>query len=211
MKIRRSFIYLAASILLAACCEKPKSVEKLTREIIEFTDGEAIWYGDDGNTEVSDMWNIRLYTDMERDDAGNPVGPGQMIQLSCNTGRDTELNTDNLRGLYVAPEDEYDYAPGTFNPGYLVEIELPDGYISAPAMSYFGDLEDGSTELAPDFLKDGSVNVKINADGTFTIEGSMTSETGITRDFTYTGELVILDKLKAKKISGFSYLSRKLR
>lgn len=199
--------------MLAVSCEKPEPVVNNTREVIEFTDGEAIYYGDDGNTEVSDMWNIRLYTDMERDEAGNPFGPGQMIQISCNTGRDTEANPDNLRGLYVAQEDEYDYAPGTFNPGYLVEIELPDGYISAPAMSYFGEFEADSSVPTPDFLNAGKVSIRVNADGTFTIEGSMTSEMDITRDFTYTGELVIIDKISAKlKLSQNRYcLSRKVR
>lgn len=186
--------------MLAASCEKQAPVvEETTREIIEFTDGEAIWYGDDGNTEVSDMWNIRLYTDMDRDEAGNPVGPGQMIQISCNTDQDTKANADNLRGVYVTPSDEYDYSPGTFNPGYLVEIEIPGGYISAPAMSYFGELEEGSTEPAPEFLEEGSVSVEINADGTFTIEGSMTTESAISKDFTYTGELVIIDKPGVQK------------
>ena len=199
MKIRQSLIYLAAATLLAASCEKQAPVVETTREIIEFTDGEAIYYGDDGNTELSDMWNIRLYTDMDRDEAGNPVGPGQMIQISCNTGRDTEANADNLRGLYVTPSDEYDYSPGTFNPGYLVEIEIPGGYISAPAMSYFGELAEGSAEPAPEFLEEGSVSVEINADGTFTIEGSMMTESAISKDFTYTGELVIIDKLIAQK------------
>ena len=186
--------------MLAASCEKQAPVvEETTREIIEFTDGEAIWYGDDGNTEVSDMWNIRLYTDMDRDEAGNPVGPGQMIQISCNKDQDTKANADNLRGVYVTPSDEYDYSPGTFNPGYLVEIEIPGGYISAPAMSYFGELEEGSTEPAPEFLEEGSVSVEINADGTFTIEGSMTTESAISKDFTYTGELVIIDKPGVQK------------
>lgn len=199
MKIRQSLIYLAAATLLAASCEKQAPVVETTREIIEFTDGEAIYYGDDGNTELSDMWNIRLYTDMDRDEAGNPVGPGQMIQISCNTGRDTEANADNLRGLYVTPSDEYDYSPGTFNPGYLVEIEIPGGYISAPAMSYFGELAEGSAEPAPEFLEEGSVSVEINADGTFTIEGSMMTESAISKDFTYTGDLTIIDKLIAQK------------
>lgn len=186
--------------MLAASCEKQAPVvEETTREIIEFTDGEAIWYGDDGNTEVSDMWNIRLYTDMDRDEAGNPVGPGQMIQISCNTDQDTKANADNLRGVYVTPSDEYDYSPGTFNPGYLVEIEIPGGYISAPAMSYFGELAEGSAEPAPEFLEEGSVSVEINADGTFTIEGSMMTESAISKDFTYTGELVIIDKPGVQK------------
>ena len=186
--------------MLAASCEKQAPVvEEPTREIIEFTDGEAIWYGDDGNTEVSDMWNIRLYTDMDRDEAGNPVGPGQMIQISCNTDQDTKANADNLRGVYVTPSDEYDYSPGTFNPGYLVEIEIPGGYISAPAMSYFGELAEGSAEPAPEFLEEGSVSVEINADGTFTIEGSMMTESAISKDFTYTGELVIIDKPGVQK------------
>ena len=186
--------------MLAASCEKQAPVvEETTREIIEFTDGEAIWYGDDGNTEVSDMWNIRLYTEMDRDEAGNPVGPGQMIQISCNTDQDTKANADNLRGVYVTPSDEYDYSPGTFNPGYLVEIEIPGGYISAPAMSYFGELAEGSAEPAPEFLEEGSVSVEINADGTFTIEGSMMTESAISKDFTYTGELVIIDKPGVQK------------
>ena len=200
MKIRQSLIYLTAATMLAASCEKQTpAVEEPTREIIEFTDGEAIWYGDDGNTEVSDMWNIRLYTDMDRDEAGNPVGPGQMIQISCNTDQDTKANADNLRGVYVTPSDEYDYSPGTFNPGYLVEIEIPGGYISAPAMSYFGELAEGSAEPAPEFLEEGSVSVEINADGTFTIEGSMMTESAISKDFTYTGELVIIDKPGVQK------------
>lgn len=158
-----------------------------------FTDAEAIYYADDGNTGISDMWNIILTTDMERDALGNPIGPGKMLQISCNTARESGMSADCLEGVYVAPSAEYDYSVGTFNPGSMVSVGIPEGSIETPAMSYFGDLLSGSSDFVPDLLREGHAVVDINDDGTFTIEGTLIGQMFLKRNFTYTGDMKAID------------------
>lgn len=196
MTLRQSFILLTAGAALSWGCENPGPDEtpappsaKPTVETIVFTDAQAIYFGDDGNTGISDMWYIRLYTAMEQDVSGNPVGPGQLMQISCNTPQDSGLTTDCLEGVYSEPSGIDDFSSGTFNPGYMISVDLPDGKIEAPVMSYFGDIFAGRTDFVPDLLKDGYVIIDINNDGTYTIEGTLTGHMLQKRNFTYTGIL----------------------
>lgn len=200
MKLRRFIFFLAASALFAAGCDNSVSEEPVAPPFIEavaetivFSDAEAIYYGDDGNTGVSDMWLIRLYSDMEHDQSDNPLGPGQMIQISCNTYRIYEIQTDCLEGFYSTPSGSDDYSSGTFNPGYIIRIELPDSSIEGPAMSYFAEFAANSSDFIPDLLREGYVSVDINTDGTFIIEGTMIGQMFLKRNFTYTGDIRTID------------------
>ena len=199
MTFRQSLIMLAVGAVLSWSCDSKDSVESTAPgddapETIEFSAAQAIYYGDDGGTGLSDMWCIRLYTDMEQDESGNPVGPGQLMQISCNTSQESKLTIDCLEGVFSEPSGTDDYSVGTFNPGYMLSIDMPDGTIEAPAMSYFGDVVDGSTEFVADLLNEGYVAIDINSDGTFTIEGVLTGEALVDRYFTYTGILETIDK-----------------
>lgn len=200
MTVRRLLCFLTATSLLAWGCGSKEHAEPAAPPFVEavpettvFTDAEAVYYGDDGNTGISDMWNIILTTDMEHDALGNPLGPGKMLQISCNTSREQEMSSDCLEGVYVAPSADYDYSIGTFNPGSMVSVDIPGGSLEAPAMSYFGDLSSGSQDFVPDLLREGHTVVDINDDGTFTIEGTLIGQMFLKRNFTYTGELRAID------------------
>jgi len=205
MTFRQTIILLMVCAALSWSCDNQDPVEttvppfvEAVAETIVFTEAQAIYFGDDGNTGVSDMWYIRLYTDMEQDMSGNPVGPGQLMQISCNTPQETGITTDCLEGVYIEPSGIYDYSSGTFNPGYMISIDLPDGKIETPAMSYFADITDGSTDFTPELLREGHIIVDINKDGTYTIEGTLTGQTFRKRNFTYTGPLESIDESSAR-------------
>jgi hypothetical protein len=187
MTLRKSIFFLLVSVLLSAGCDKPDAVEpappfvETEAQSIVFTSAEAIYYGDDGNTGVSDMWNIRLY------------GDGQMMQLSCNTLLHSEMDAEDLEGVYEAPSADGDYSPGTYSPGYMISIELPDETIEGPALSWFGTLDSNGSDYIPELLREGFAYVDINADGTFTIHGTMVGHSFLKRNFTFTGEMEAID------------------
>lgn len=187
MTIGRSLIFLALSALLACGCgnevvppEPPPPFVEAEAKIIEFTSAQAYYYGDDGNTEQSDMWNLRLSC------------PECFVQISCNTLLADELTPDCLVGYYTASSKDGYYSPDSFNPGYILKIELPDETIEGPAMSYFGQ-HTLTGEVNVDLLREGFVNIDMNSDGTFVIEGSMVGQKFLKRNFIFEGDLDFID------------------
>lgn len=187
MTVRRFILCLILSAVFAVGCDKhgrtgtaPAFIEAVPETIV-FTSAEAVYYGDDGNTKTSDMWNIRL-SDQKH-----------FIQICCNTCQEDKINTDCLEGVYSALSEDGDYSPDTFNPGYMIRIELPDSSIEGPAMSYFAEFAANSSDFIPDLLREGYVSVDINTDGTFTIEGTMIGQMFLKRNFTYTGDIRTID------------------
>ena len=83
-------ILLTSVVFLAASCQNslPPVVEKPEPEkpedgfveavpdTVTFTNADFIYYGDIAGESSSDDWVVKLYTDMEIDDLGNPIGPG---------------------------------------------------------------------------------------------------------------------------------------
>ena len=187
MTIGRSFIFLALSALLACSCgkevvppEPPPPFVEAQAQTIEFTSAQAYYYGDDGNTEQSDMWNLRLSC------------PECFVQVSCNTLLADGLTPDCLVGYYTAASNDGSYSPDSFNPGYMLKIELPDETLEGPAMSYFGQYTlTGDTSV--DLLREGFVNIDMNSDDTFVIEGSMVGQKFLKRNFIFEGELDFID------------------
>lgn len=185
MTVRRSIFSLALSALLAIGCnqtqtEPPPPYVGPEAQVMEFTTAEAIYYGDDGNTEKSDMWNIRL------------TGHEQMIQISCNTIQADEADPEYLVGYYTEPKRQGVYTPDSFNPGYMLKIEFADGSIEGPVMSYYGEFTSNG-EVVVDLLSEGFVNIDANTDGTFTIEGTMVGKKFLKRNFAYMGKLDVID------------------
>lgn len=185
MTVSRAITYLSALVLLVWGCERitppPPFVESVARTVV-FTEAEAIYYGDDGNTETSDMWNIRLY------------GPDSFIQISCNTVRQSGIDAASLEGVYSASSENGKYLPDTFNPGYMIEVDLSDYTIKAPVMSYYGDISPDSPDFIPDLLSEGYMVVDINDDNTFAIEGTMIGQSFLKRNFIYEGDITIIDR-----------------
>lgn len=195
MTVRRSVFLFSACLLIAGGCADQKPIEpaappfiEAVAETIVFTEAEAIYYGDEGNTGVSDMWNIRMYTD------------GGLIQICCNTCPEPQMTSDCLEGVYTAPSGTGDYSVGTYNPGYMISIDVNGDSIEAPVMSYFGTFDEGSSDFVPDLLREGFTVVDINDDGTFTIEGTLIGQMFLKRNFTYTGDLTIINNSPARSM-----------
>lgn len=194
--MRIEFSILLLTVAMFAACSKdsptaqpqpePPFVEP-TPERVEYTRSNVVYYGDEGYTGVSDMWKIMLYTDMEIDPAGNPVGPGKLICISCNAPLSEGMDLDVLAGTYTMSRTSNDFSAGTFNDGRLMTIDLPDGSISMPDFSFYGELAEGQTDFDPDLLREGYCSVVRNVDGTYTISGIMTGTKFLKRYFSYTG------------------------
>ena len=74
----------------------------------------------------------------------------------------------------------------------MLKIELPDETLEGPAMSYFGQYT-LTGEVSVDLLSEGFVNIDMNSDGTFTIEGSMVGQAFLKRNFVFEGEVDLID------------------
>ena len=161
-------------------------------EKTEYTKATLSYRGDDMYSEISDSWILQLYTDMEIDERGNPVGPGKMLQISLNVSYNREQLPDmeNLTSYpYREPVSTGDFSAGTFNPGYLTEIDLPTGRIELPDGTFYGDIPAGTTEFEADLLREGVCVISKADDDRYTVEGILVGTDYTKRYFSYTGAL----------------------
>lgn len=158
-------------------------------DTIDFTNAQFIYNGDDLGDETSDGWVVKLYTDMEIDETGSPIGPGCVIQMLLNAKYDPEQkgNPSMLCGTYLEMINSGDFSPGTFVNGYMNRIDLPTGAVEIADATYYADIEDGSTEMNYDLLDEGKVKISMNDDGTVTIAGILIGKKYTKRYFTWTG------------------------
>lgn len=198
----KTYLKTGWAILLAisiCCCTKPgpteeddgKSFIESIPDTVRFTNAEFIYNGDDIGEAFSDGWIIKLYTDMDIDESGAPIGPGCVMQLLLNARYDEEQagNASILKGKYSEMMNSMNFAPFTFVSGYMTSISLPGGdKLEIADATYYADVKDGSTEMDYDLLDEGNLTVEINSDGTFTIEGVLVGKKYIKRYFTCAGE-----------------------
>lgn len=205
--IRLRVVAAALAVAMLSACDDDKSSEQPlpeppfiepSAEMIECVNANVVYYGDDGYTEVSDMWKVLLYTDMDLDEAGNPIGPGQIVCISCNTKLADAPDVANLLGTYTATVSTSDFRPGTFNDGRMQTIDLPGGAVEIPDFSFFGDLSEGETSFDADLLRGGYCQIKANDDGTYTVSGIMVGTKFLKRYFTYTGAIEPVDRSESK-------------
>ena len=140
---------------------------------VEFTNAEFIYNGDDIGEAISDGWIIKLYTDMEIDGSGAPIGPGQVTQLLLNVPLNKEQTADAeyLTGIYSEMLNSGNFAPGTFVSGYIDYIELPGERLELADATFYADVEEGSTKMEYDLIDEGVVSITSDGKGTYTIEG----------------------------------------
>jgi len=108
MKAINSVTLIGLLLFLSISCNKPDSEPSgtgFTEPVptsVEFTNAEFIYNGDDIGEATSDGWVIKLYTDMEIDEAGAPVGPGCVVQMLLNVRYDETQSADAsfLPGTY---------------------------------------------------------------------------------------------------------------
>lgn len=144
---------------------------------------------------MSDHYLLTLYTDMSVDDAGNLVGPGEIVSISLNAALLAEGAEPMLpAGRYEEPYNSNSFLPETFNEGYLTSIDLPDGRVERPTNSFYGKLAEGETTFDPDLLREGYCDVQLNDDGTYAIKGILVGTKFLKRYVFYTGELTVIDR-----------------
>ncbi|MBE6212726.1 MAG: hypothetical protein E7129_06280 [Rikenellaceae bacterium] len=156
---------------------------------ITFTEAEVYYNGDDIGEATSDGWLVKFYTDMEMDQMGNFVGPGEVMQLLLSAPFNSAQKPDlsKLVGEYRAQSNSGDFSPNTFAYGYMDYIDLPDGRHERPEGTFYASIPDGSTEMNIDLLDDGSLEIISNGDGTYTIDGVLVGKQCRKRNFSWRG------------------------
>ena len=206
--MKKSLLYgLAAVLTLIAACEKPEQPQQpvdpdpqpkpdhgfveAVPDTVTFTNADFIYYGDITGESFADDWVVKLYTDMEIDDFGNPIGPGTVTQLQLNAKFDENQGADpsKLKGVYREMMNSGNFAPGTFVSGYMVRLDLPGQTIEMGDGTFYADLSEGSTEMDYDLIDEGAVSIQPNVDGTYIIEGVLVGKKYTKRYFKWTGNI----------------------
>ncbi len=200
------FFALTAAIALCGCSDSDETggnpsgpvtppFEEPVPEQVVFTNANLVYYGDDGYTETSVSYELSLYTDMQIDDMGNPIGPGKLMRISFNAEFPKEGEPLALpAGRYNEPFNSGAFPPFTFNEGYLDQLNLPTGLVELPRNSFYGDLAAGTTEYTPDLLREGFCDVKQSEDGTYTVEGILVGTQFMKRYFSFKGQIEVVDR-----------------
>ena len=185
-----------ASMLVGSCsktghsCGDHEFVEREARTV-EFVECEVSYMGDDIGERSSDGWIVKLYTDMDIDETGNPIGPGAVMQLLLNVryNEAQEPEVQLLEGRYTSQINSGDYSSGSFVYGYMDYIDLPAGRVERPDGTFYADVADGSTSMEADLIDDGAVQITDNGDGTHTIEGTLVGKKCLKRRFIWRGTI----------------------
>lgn len=203
--MRNLFIMTAVAFSLCLACKSPYLPEEdendayieSVPDTVTFTEAEFIYRGDDVGEGVSDAWLIKLYTDMETDPLGAPIGPGTVVQLLLNAAYDPDQSADPefLTGRYNEMSNSGNFSPGTFVSGYMAVIDLPGQKIELPDASFYAELEEGSTEMDPDLLDEGVVKIVKEKDGSYSLEGIMVGKKYTKRYFRWSGDPEVRDEV----------------
>ena len=209
MTMKKSLLYgaLVAVLTLVGACEKPEQPQQpvdpdpqpkpdqgfveAVPDTVTFTNADFIYYGDITGESSSDDWVVKLYTDMEIDDFGNPIGPGAVTQLQLNAKFDENQGADpsKLKGVYREMMNSGNFAPGTFVSGYMVRLDLPGQTIEMGDGTFYADLSEGSTVMDYDLIDEGAVSIQPGDDGTYIIEGVLVGKKYTKRYFRWTGNI----------------------
>ena len=188
----------ALSLSMVACFDAKREEDGGDDTFIEkeattitFTEAEVYYNGDDIGEATSDGWLVKFYTDMEMDQMGNFVGPGEVMQLLLSAPFNSAQKTDlsKLVGEYRAQSNSGDFSPNTFAYGYMGHIDLPDGRHERPEGTFYASIPDGSTEMDIDMIDDGLLEIISNGDGTYTIEGVLVGKQCRKRNFSWRGTI----------------------
>ena len=171
--------------------EDPEGYVEPVPEEFRCTNANLVYVGDDIQSGESDSWLLTLYTDMEVDASGNPVGPGTLIRISLNVDCNLEQlpDTSLLAATYREQRSSGDFMPGTFNIGFMTTIDLPTGPIEWPDGSFFGQPAAGQTSFEADLLREGICRIEHLDGQTFSVTGTLVGTKFLKRYFSYEGEL----------------------
>ena len=200
------FIFAAfAMAMLFFACQKPEPVVpdapddpenengfvEAVPDTVNFVNSQIIYYGGEARDEISDCWVVKLYTDMELDEVGNPIGPGSVAQLVLSTTYDEMQDADPkmLKGTYREMSNSGDINPGTFISGYMVTLDLPGMTLEMADGTFYADVTSGSTTMDYDLIDEGAVHIAEGADGIFSIEGVLVGKKYTKRYFKWSGTI----------------------
>lgn len=205
----KKWIYIIVSFMLVfiACSDddyqenngntdNPPEEDINSPEIVNYTNANLVYWGIQDMEDKTCLFELSLYTDMEVNFDGNPIGPGKIMRLSMNAPLfDKDATEFPLpEGAYTASPANYIFNEGTFNSGYTEQINLPTGMVLVNRGTFFGDVAPYSTEYNADLLNVGKYTVTKNVNGTYSISGWAAGESSRKRNFTYTGELKTVDR-----------------
>lgn len=165
-------------------------IEPMAEEII-FTNAQISYLGDDIGDETSDGWLMKFYTDMEIDDAGNPIGPGDVVQLLLSALYNPSQVDDAtmLEGVYFAQKNTGDFSPFTFAYGYMDYIELPGGRFERADGTFYASLAEGETSMDYDLVDDGAVSISRIDNENYLVEGILVGKKCYKRRFSWIGKI----------------------
>lgn len=199
MKKMPQILFILMLCTLHISCEKNGGDHENGNTFIEpvadttfFTNAEFIYNGDDIGEATSDGWVIKMYTDMDIDEAGAPVGPGAVLQMLLNVEYNEQQDADAafLPGTYREMYNSGNFVPCTFVSGYISQIDLPGGErLELADATFYADVMDGSTEMDYDLIDEGALTITDNEDGTYTIKGILVGGKFTKRHFSWTGEV----------------------
>lgn len=200
MNTCRTF-FLAALAFLAGACDDAatggtEEPAPAAPQPTVYPNASLVYYGADDEELPSCLFELTLYTDMELDATGNPVGPGQILRVSFNAplfAPDAEAYP-LPEGRYRSASSASDFTPGTLNFGYMNRLDLPTGAVNIPAGSFYGDIPEGATDFDADLLTDGYCEVSRDEEGRYTVTGILVGDRSTKRRFIYTGELLTIDR-----------------
>lgn len=202
MKILYAVFLLPVAFALSACdgntaqrgTQEPDPTPQPQPTV--YANASLVYYGVEDEELPSCLFELTMYTDMELDPTGNPLGPGQILRVSFNAplfAPDAEA--------YPLPEGRYrnassasDFSPGTFNFGYMNRLDLPTGEVYIPAGSFYGDIPEGQTDFDADLLTDGYCEVTRDDAGCYTVTGILVGGRSTKRRFIHSGELQPIDR-----------------
>lgn len=205
----KKWIYLLVSCMIAfASCSDDDNYDNngnpieeteggtKSPEIVNYTNANLVYWGTQDVDDESCHFELSLYTDMELNFDGNPIGPGKIMRLSMNAPLFDKSATEFPlpEGTYKASPANYVFTEGTFNAGYIDQINLPTGIVSVNGGTFYGDVAPYSTDYEADLMNVGVFTVKKNTNGTYTISGWAAGSFSIKRHFIYTGELKTTDR-----------------
>lgn len=207
MQILLKIALSLGALLLTCACGGDDQPDDVPSPFVEpvpektvYTNANLVYAGDDIDSGISDLWLLTLYTDMEIDDTGSPIGPGRMIRISCNVPFAAEQlpNLEFLPGQYHAAASTGDFSAYTFNPGFMQRFNLPTGIVERPDGCFFADIPAGTTEFEADLLLEGNCTVEDGKNGNYAISGILVGTSFLKRYFSYTGPLKVVNRADPK-------------
>lgn len=176
--------------------DKPETGTGFTEAVpdtVRFTNAEFTYNGDDIGEGVSDGWLVKLYTDMDIDEAGAPIGPGQVMQILLNAPYNPEQTPgpEFLQGTYSEMLNSGNFSAGTFVNGYLRYIDLPGERIEIGDGTFYADLATGSTEMDYDLIDEGALSITYEGGDILAIEGILVGNKYTKRYFNWKGSIEV--------------------